>query len=146
MRWPLVSVLETEACPAAVGCARRQARWVLAEWGLPDGLITDAETVTSELISNAVQATVSADPAEPVALRLLANRERLVIEAWDCHPGVPVQREASDEEESGRGLVIVAALAHRWGTRRLSAHVKAVWAELPLPARETRTQEKGRAR
>ena len=115
------------------GLRRRQARWVLAEWGMPGDLTADAETVTSELISNAVQATVSVDAAEPVALRLLANRERLVIEAWDCHPGLPVQQVASEEAESGRGFVIVAALASRWGTRRLSAHVKAVWAELLLP-------------
>jgi hypothetical protein len=40
---------------------------------------------------------------------------------------------------TGRGLAIVEGLSSRWGTRRLSAHVKSVWAEfllpgLPLPA------------
>jgi hypothetical protein len=69
-----------------------------------------------------------------VGLRLLANWQRLVIEVWDCHPGEPVRRVAADEQECGRGLAIVHELSSRWGSRRLSAHIKAVWAELLLPA------------
>jgi anti-sigma regulatory factor (Ser/Thr protein kinase) len=135
MRWPLVSVLELRACPAAVRCARRYARCVLDGWEVPGGLVDDAEMLTSELASNAVQATASLGKGEPVAVRLLATGERLVIEAWDCHPGEPVPRLVPDDEaECGRGLAIVHELASRWGTRRLSGNVKAVWAELLLPA------------
>jgi anti-sigma regulatory factor (Ser/Thr protein kinase) len=130
-------VLEVAAVPAAAGCARRHARWILAGWGVPDELVADAEVLASELMTNATQASASVDPDEPIALRLLANRQRLVIEAWDCHPGDPVPRPASDDAESGRGLAIVHELANRWGTRRLSANVKAVWAELLLPARHS---------
>jgi anti-sigma regulatory factor (Ser/Thr protein kinase) len=108
---------------------------VLGGWGVPDDLVADAEVLTSELMTNAAQAAVSVAPDEPIALRLLANQQRLVIEAWDCHPGEPVPRPADDESESGRGLAIVHELANRWGTRRLSVNVKAVWAELLLPAR-----------
>jgi anti-sigma regulatory factor (Ser/Thr protein kinase) len=133
LRWPLVAVLETAACLAAVPCGRRHAREVLGGWGMPPDLVDVAELLTAELLSNAVAAMEVIGQAGPVALRLLANRERLVIEAWDCHPGAPAPRAATGDDEDGRGLAIVEALAHRWGTRRLSAHVKAVWAELLLP-------------
>jgi len=106
-------------------------------------------------VANAVQATLSLQPlprAEPwpVGLRLLGRRQRIVLEVWDCHPGVPVRRVAPDDAECGRGLAIVHELANRWGSRRLTAHVKAVWAELLLPGPvmhpEETIQEKGGAR
>jgi anti-sigma regulatory factor (Ser/Thr protein kinase) len=143
VRWPLVAVLKTAARPAAVPCARQHARQVLGGWGVPREVIEDAELLAAELIGNAVTATEVLGQAGPVALRLLANRERLVIEAWDCHPDVPQPRVAADDDEDGRGLAIVAGLSRRWGTRRLSAHVKAVWAELLLPA-GTHQSEKGK--
>ncbi|HTU75040.1 MAG TPA: hypothetical protein VMG38_16110 [Trebonia sp.] len=37
-------------------------------------LAADAEILTSELMTNATQASASVDPDEPIALRLLANR------------------------------------------------------------------------
>jgi anti-sigma regulatory factor (Ser/Thr protein kinase) len=136
VKWPQVSVLEVAAVPAAVGRARRHAKWALGEWGVPGALVADAEDLISELMTNAMQATVLVDPTEPIALRLLANQVRLVIEAWDCHPDEPMPSCMPDGEAvSGRGLAIVNELANRWGTRRLSANVKAVWAELLLPAR-----------
>jgi anti-sigma regulatory factor (Ser/Thr protein kinase) len=159
LRWPLVSVLELGASPAAVGLARQYVRASLGEWACPFGVREDMELICSELVSNAVQATLSlqalplAEPW-PVGLRLFGNRQRIVLEVWDCHPGVPVRfppgRVAPDEAESGRGLAIVHELANRWGSRRLTARVKAVWAELLLPAPavvpgET-IQEKGGAR
>jgi anti-sigma regulatory factor (Ser/Thr protein kinase) len=131
-RWPLVSVLELDATDEAPGGARRHLTAVLAAWALPRGLAGEAEMICSELMTNAVQATSKLTEERPVALRLLANAERLVLEVWDCHPGVPVRRVAEDDAVSGRGLAIVAELSNRWGTRRLSQHVKAVWAELLL--------------
>ncbi len=86
-----------------------------------------------------LDAVALAEP-RPIGLRLLANWQRVVVEVWDCHPGVPVRRTTPDpllpenQAECGRGLEIVHELANRWGTRRLSAHVKTVWAELLLPA------------
>lgn len=122
------------AVPAAVRDARRHAWQVLDGWGVPGELVADAQLLATELLANAVQATVSVDPAEPVALWLLANRRRLIIGVRDCHPDDPVpQKVPDDEAECGRGLVIVDELASRWGTRRLGAKAKTVWAELLLP-------------
>jgi anti-sigma regulatory factor (Ser/Thr protein kinase) len=79
----------------------------------------------------------------PIALRLLANPERLVIEAWDCHPALPAPRAAAsaeegnvDEgnyEEGGRGIDVIEAYSNRWGARRLSQNVKTVWCEVLMP-------------
>jgi anti-sigma regulatory factor (Ser/Thr protein kinase) len=102
----------------------------LSKVGVPRELAGEAEMICSELVTNAVQATWKLPEARSVGLRLLANAERVVVEVWDCHPGVPFQRVAVNEAESGRGLAIVAELSDRWGLRRVSPHLKAVWAEL----------------
>jgi hypothetical protein len=68
----------------------------------------------------------------PIGMRLLGNAQRLVLEVWDCHPALPVRRDADTDATCGRGLTIVAALSNRWGTRRLSPRLKTVWAEFLL--------------
>jgi hypothetical protein len=67
----------------------------------------DAEILVSELVTNALRASWSLE-SPPVALRLLANGERLLIEAWD-----PVEPLAGsvDFSEAGRGLQIVGGSA-----------------------------------
>lgn len=133
LRWPHVSVLELGAHETAPSCARLHTRSVLAEWRIPRDLIPDAEIICAELATNALRATWALPEHPPIALRLLANVERLVIEVWDSHPGQPVRQPITDSAESGRGLQIVHGLSNRWGSRRLSAHLKTVWAELLIP-------------
>ncbi|TDC46133.1 hypothetical protein E1281_28630, partial [Actinomadura sp. KC345] len=41
-------------------------------------------------------------------------------------------RRAEDDDENGRGLLVVSQLAHRWGTRRTAAG-KVVWCEQLVP-------------
>jgi anti-sigma regulatory factor (Ser/Thr protein kinase) len=127
--WPQCSFLELAALPTVVPCGRLHTRQVLWEWKL-DHLADDAETLVSELLTNAVRASWS--PAGPglVALRLLANHERLVIEVWDQNPDHPQPRQADHQSESGRGFVVIEALSHRWGFRRVSPSFKVVWCEL----------------
>jgi anti-sigma regulatory factor (Ser/Thr protein kinase) len=133
VRWPLMSVLELGASPSVAARSRTHTRDVLADWGLPRGLSADAELVASELVTNALRATLALDPPQPIGLRLLAvPRQRLVVEVWDTHPGRPERRTVPSEAPEGRGLAIVEQIASRWGTRRLSKHVKTVWAELLL--------------
>jgi hypothetical protein len=74
----------------------------------------------------------------PIALRLLANPERLVIEAWDCHPALPVPHAAAsvedgNYEDGGRGIDVIEAYSNRWGARRLTQNVKTVWCEMLMP-------------
>ena len=130
MCWLHVSVLELGAYETAPSCARLHTRNVLAEWQIPRDLIADAEMICSELATNALRATWALPEHVPIALRLLANAERLVIEVWDAHPGQPARQSPVGSAESGRGLQIVDSLSNRWGARRLNADLKAVWAEL----------------
>jgi anti-sigma regulatory factor (Ser/Thr protein kinase) len=127
--WPLRSYLELGALTSAVPCARLHARQIVWEWGFRH-LAEDAEILVSELLTNAVKASSSPDGAGVVVLRLLANRERLLIEVWDHNPDDPQPRQADAESESGRGFSVIEALSSRWGFRRLSYSVKVVWCEL----------------
>lgn len=131
LRWPQVSTLELGPSPSAPAGARRHVTSVLAGWRMNRELVSDAELIASELTANALRATLALEVPQPIGVRLLGNRERLVIEVWDCGPGSPVRRPAADgDAEDGRGLQIVECLANRWGCRHASVHVKAVWAEL----------------
>jgi anti-sigma regulatory factor (Ser/Thr protein kinase) len=130
--WPHVSGLEFSGQPRAVPCARLHTRQVLWEWGL-DHLAKDAELLVSELMGNAVQASRSRDGATSLtALRLLADDARLIVEVWDQNPYIPQPRQAHGDDESGRGFMVIEAIASRWGYRRASASFKVVWAELPV--------------
>ena len=127
--WQRVSLLQLGALPTAVGCGRGHARLVLREWGLGH-LTNDAMLITSELLTNALQASQALGNSTPIALRLLANDEQLVIEAWDQWVENYDFKRAPGDDEHGRGLAVIDALSNRWGTRRLSHDYKVVWAEL----------------
>lgn len=127
--WPCLSFLELAALPTAVSCGRLHTKQVLWEWQL-DHLADDSETLVSELLTNAIRASWSPQGTGLVALRLLANRERLVIEVWDQSPGDPQPGEVETESESGRGFAVIEALSHRWEFRRFGVALKVVWCEL----------------
>jgi anti-sigma regulatory factor (Ser/Thr protein kinase) len=138
--WPLLTHLELGAYPSAVSCARRHVRAVVHEWGL--GLCTDtAELLTSELTTNAVQASQClakrADLAvvPVVRLWLLSDLASLVVRVWDGNDQMPVRRDAGLEEEGGRGLILVQSLAEDWGACR-EANGKLVWALIGTGVRE----------
>lgn len=105
---------------------RSQARAAMASWALVDEVVHTATVLASELVTNAVL-----HGAGSVELRLRLTRDRLVVEAEDGAGDLPRRRRARAEDESGRGLQLVASLADRWGARR-SDHGKVVWAELDL--------------
>ena len=79
--------------------------------------------VTSELAANAVE---HAGP--PVELRAYATAQRLVVQTTDRSALPPVRRRSGREDERGRGLALVAALADTWGVR-LGLGGKTTWAE-----------------
>jgi anti-sigma regulatory factor (Ser/Thr protein kinase) len=102
---------------------------VLREWQLGH-LADDAGLLASEMLTNAVAAS-----RDPVCLRLLADREQLIVEVWDSAPDDPQPRVADYADEGGRGFAVIQAIAHRWGFQRVSDSRKLVWAELLTAAR-----------
>ncbi|GAB2860632.1 hypothetical protein GCM10022221_70360 [Actinocorallia aurea] len=110
---------------AAVRRARGLVRTQLADWGLDD-LSYTAELLASELVTNAMRYSPG-----PLELRLLRERT-LVIEVMDRSAALPRLRRAADDDEGGRGLLVVSEYARRWGTRR-TALGKVVWCDLKLP-------------
>jgi len=137
--WPKVSTLRLDPVPAAAGQAREHARGVLRDWGLHH-LMEDGVTLVSELVTNALQASWTLIEPAPVGLGLLANEGHLIIEAWDhClkSTGFPAPDDPDEDDERGRGLLIVDKLSNRWGVRRpRNLGFKIVWCELLVSPRD----------
>jgi PAS domain S-box-containing protein len=110
--------------PAVVAEARRRVTAQLACWGL-DELAFVTELVVSELVTNAIRHAES-----PIQLRLIRDGA-LICEVSDGSSTVPHMRRARAFDEGGRGLLLVAQLTERWGTRQ-TARGKTIWAELVL--------------
>lgn len=115
--WALLPV------PAAIGAFRQFVRNTLWSWG-EEALVEDAVLVTSEMATNAISHARSAFFATLVRQ---GDVVRLSIE--DTGPGSAAPRAAGEEDVSGRGLLIVEALADRWGVEERPSG-KVVWVEL----------------
>uniref|UniRef100_A0AAU3H4P2 SpoIIE family protein phosphatase n=1 Tax=Streptomyces sp. NBC_01401 TaxID=2903854 RepID=A0AAU3H4P2_9ACTN len=116
------------ADPAVVSHARKRAAVQLAAWGLDDAVFT-TELVVSELVTNAIRYG-----GDPIRLRLIRDTA-LICEVFDGSSTAPHLRRARIYDEGGRGLLLVASLTERWGTRYTSTG-KTIWAEQPLPDAE----------
>ncbi|MEU9899016.1 SpoIIE family protein phosphatase [Streptomyces phaeochromogenes] len=107
--------------PSAVSDVRKNALRRLADWGLSDAAFV-TELVVSELVTNAIR---HATP--PIQLRLVHDRT-LICEVSDASSTAPHMRRARTYDEGGRGLLLVAQLTQRWGTRPTPTG-KTIWAE-----------------
>ena len=112
----------------SVGQARSLIREPMERWGLED-MIPVTELLVSELVTNALRYSPGA-----VTLRLV-REGALVCEVGDNSAALPRLRQASRDDENGRGLQVVSQFASRWGARRTSTG-KVVWCEQPLPGPE----------
>ena len=129
--WPLQGRLELAALATAPACARGHVRVLLHEWGVP-GRKDTAELMVSELVTNAVRAYegVGARANVPVVrIWLACDGVRLMIHVWDGIDDMPVRQDASPDQESGRGLMLVESLSQDWGAYR-TANGKVVWVAL----------------
>ncbi|MFI6844249.1 SpoIIE family protein phosphatase [Kitasatospora sp. NBC_00085] len=111
--------------PAVVSTARRLVDRQLATWGLQD-LVFTTELLVSELVTNAIRYATG-----PIILRLVRDRT-LICEVSDGSSTAPRVRHPRTTDEGGRGLLLVAQLTRRWGTR-YTAGGKIVWTEQALP-------------
>ncbi|MCX4904681.1 ATP-binding protein [Streptomyces sp. NBC_00878] len=111
--------------------ARLLAVHQLTEWDVPSD---NAEAIVAELAANAV--LHGRVPGRDFELRLTLRTAEgvLRIEVTDTHPERQLATgPASPEGEHGRGLLIVSALADRWGVEPGPAPRKTVWADVNCP-------------
>jgi len=98
--------------PYSVRMARFYIGAALGHHGLGD-FTGDVETVTSELVSNAI--THAGARAFDLELLRLEDSEAIVVVVTDPCPLPPVKRDPAAGAEHGRGLLVVEALSARWG-------------------------------
>ncbi|MEY9871985.1 serine phosphatase RsbU (regulator of sigma subunit)/PAS domain-containing protein/anti-sigma regulatory factor (Ser/Thr protein kinase) [Streptacidiphilus sp. MAP12-33] len=119
-----VATWDVAADFAAVAGIRAQAARRLSAWGLEEASFV-TELVISELVTNAIRYG-----GAPVRLRLIHDRS-LICEVFDGSGTAPHLRRARVFDEGGRGLLLVAQLTQRWGTRQ-TAGGKIIWCEQEL--------------
>ncbi|MFJ3792572.1 ATP-binding protein [Kitasatospora sp. NPDC090091] len=130
------------ATPKGAALCRRAAGRQLADWGLDSATpepFHSAQLVVAELAANAI--THGRVPGRMFELGLAltlstAGGAVLRIEVSDCrgdrYPAPPAVTTANSQ--SGRGLMLIDALADRWGASPRDPGGKTVWAEIDLPA------------
>ena len=101
------------ADPSCVSLARHATRRYLTSVGISSEFVDTAELLASELTSNVVK------HAGRPTLRVVQHDDVIRIEVGDLRPGqLPVERNIGRAAESGRGLLLVSALATSWGYQR----------------------------
>jgi len=133
--WPLPSKSPatgdaTSAYSAGGAGTERNGAALLPVWELPE-LSADAELVVSELVTNAYRHAPGTDSFE---LELVRREDGVRIALADGNAVRPVIAELkADNQPTGRGMAIVAALATRWGAEDHHGG-KRVWVDLERPA------------
>ncbi|MCX3288507.1 ATP-binding protein [Streptomyces sp. NEAU-H22] len=104
---------------------RRIVRSFLGEWDMPE--LSDAvELGVTELLANVVRHV----PDRRCALLLLRQRTGVRVEVTDGSDELPRLPEALDaDSEGGRGLLLLDAMADKWGVSQWAGGGKTVWFE-----------------
>ncbi|MEV5259065.1 ATP-binding protein [Streptomyces anulatus] len=119
--------------PAELAGLRNAVRLRLDLWGLA-GVVPDAQLCASELAANVIK-HVGCGTSARLAVSMSGSRLRVEVSDPDVR-SVPALVTGADGEEHGRGLVLVDALADRWGVV-LRADSKATWCELTTGLRSS---------
>ncbi|MGW7529132.1 SpoIIE family protein phosphatase [Streptomyces sp. NPDC054783] len=97
--------------PESVPAGRDFLDKTLSAWGCTDRM-DNARLLLSEILTNSVQHAEG-----PITLHLCRTDTDLTVEISDRSPHLPQPRVAAADDECGRGLLLVRALADAWGVR-----------------------------
>ncbi len=109
----------------------REARRYLAALLADSPETADTLACLSELATNAIEHSNSARPGGRFTVRASRHTGFLRVEVED--DGGPWQEPGGHDSQRGRGLLIVAALAHAWGVIDGPAGRRVVWFETGCP-------------
>ncbi|MFI6688989.1 ATP-binding protein [Streptomyces sp. NPDC050485] len=113
----------------SVAVARRRSTDLLTGWGHHEELHETAALVISELVTNAVLHT--AGDYILCELTDLQSLLRIAVRDLGCGSAGPRLCHSGDEEERGRGLLLVDAVSSAWGAHEAPyGPGRIVWAEL----------------
>ncbi|MDH6625200.1 anti-sigma regulatory factor (Ser/Thr protein kinase) [Streptomyces sp. LBL] len=110
--------------------ARRHVAQLAVDWGHP-GAAGDAALLASELCTNALLHGCLRDRLFRVETSLKGNALRVAV-TDPRGERLPIPYTAASDDQFGRGLLIVRALACRWAVEKLTVG-KTIWAELDIP-------------
>jgi hypothetical protein len=134
--WQVVKPLRPH--PLSVGqarnfCTRRLSSVLsgLEVGGCYDDVVTDAATIASELVTNALTAG-----STTIELSLALRDGSVLLTVADDAAGEVVVATPAITDIKGRGLLVVAALSSDWGVTSADG-IKNVWAELTLKVHDS---------
>lgn len=108
---------------------RKITATLLRRWRVPETTVESVVVAVSELVTNGIRHGHGA-----IALQAICSDGVLRIEVTDGNPSPAQLTTAGDDDSSGRGLFLVAVLAHDWG---VSDGGRTTWCEFRLSSGRT---------
>jgi anti-sigma regulatory factor (Ser/Thr protein kinase) len=113
--------------PEQVLAARHFVAGSLEAWGV---IHPDVALLVSELATNAVLHARS-----EFEVCVAAAAERIRVEVSDFNSRLPIVVSVPSDAYSGRGLMLLKALAGSWGVESHADEGKTIWFEVPIERR-----------
>jgi hypothetical protein len=130
--------------PVEVSAARQFVESELIRWGR--GNVADVVVLlVSEVVTNVVVHAGPHGPSEKMVVAASVVGDAVRVEVTDRHPGFPVVGDGTVDALSGRGMVLLDALASAWGVLPIHSG-KLVWFEVradPSPASAVDQEDTG---
>ncbi|MFF1645193.1 ATP-binding protein [Streptomyces sp. NPDC058240] len=120
--------MQFSSTAACISLVRRQVEKTLSKWGYVLDDIDRIVLVSSELATNAV--LHGHVPGHLLEVSLTSTDHSCLIEVSDGSPCTPMALRLTADEEHGRGLPLVSALAVRVGHHARKPTGKTVWAHM----------------
>lgn len=120
-----VDTLTLQAVPDSVPQARRFIRRCVHALGA-DGACDDAETLVSELATNAVLHAKT-----DYTITISRTNGTILVRVFDLNSVLPRRRRYGPDSTTGRGILLVADLSTRWGVEAEGSG-KVIWFELSV--------------